>query len=175
MPQDQRQREKVASMKLITIPGLIKDRRLVFCDDSIVRGTQLGKQADRLYKEGCKEVNVRIACPPLLYPCRFINFSRSKSVYDLITRRYIRGKEGEDADVSKYIDPDGEPYKAMVEFIREKLNLTSLAFQRIDDLVKAIGLPEDQLCTYCWTGKDYSVTGDCHHCCAGCPCAGTAD
>ena len=169
MPQDQRQREKVASMKLITIPGLIKDRRLVFCDDSIVRGTQLGKQADRLYKEGCKEVNVRIACPPLLYPCRFINFSRSKNEYDLITRRYVRGHEGENADIAKYVDPNGEPYKGMVEFIREKLNLTSLAFQTVDDLVAAIGLPRDRLCTYCWTGEDVSMPGSCAHGCSSCP------
>ena len=160
MPSDQRQRERVASMKLIPIPGLIKDRRLVFCDDSIVRGTQLGKQADRLYKEGCRETHVRIACPPLLYPCKFINYSRSKSEYDLITRRFIRGHEGENADVSKYIDPNGEPYKKMVEFIREKLNLTSLAFQTIDDLVAAIGLPKDRICTYCFDGHD----------CSDCPC-----
>ena len=164
MPQDQRQREKVASMKLIPIPGLIKDRRLVFCDDSIVRGTQLGKQADRLYREGCREVNVRIACPPLLYPCRFINFSRSKSEYDLITRRYIREKEGEGADVSKYVDPEGEPYKGMVEYIRRKLNLTSLKFQTVDDLVAAIGLPREKLCTYCWTGEDVSCRGGCPNC-----------
>ncbi len=169
MPSDQRQREHVASMKLIPIPGLIKDRRLVFCDDSIVRGTQLGKQADRLYREGCKETHVRIACPPLLYPCRFINFSRSKSIYDLITRRYIRECEGEDADVSKYIDPNGEPYRAMVNYIREKLNLTSLKFQTVDDLVSAIGLPKDRLCTYCWTGEDPSMPASCAHGCANCP------
>ena len=160
MPSDQRQRERVASMKLITIPGLIKDRRLVFCDDSIVRGTQLGKQADRLYREGCRETHVRIACPPLLYPCKFINYSRSKSEYDLITRRFIRGHEGEIADVSKYVDPNGEPYRKMVEFIREKLNLTSLAFQTVDDLVAAIGLPKDRICTYCFDGHD----------CSDCPC-----
>ena len=169
MPSDQRQREKVASMKLIPIPGLIKDRRLVFCDDSIVRGTQLGKQADRLYGEGCRETHVRIACPPLLYPCRFINFSRSKNEYDLISRRYIRGKEGEGADVAKYADPNGEPYRGMVEYIREKLNLTSLKFQTVDDLVAAIGLPRDRLCTYCWTGEDVSMPGSCAHGCANCP------
>jgi amidophosphoribosyltransferase len=169
MPSDQRQREHVARMKLITIPGLIKNRKLVFCDDSIVRGTQLGKQAIKLYSEGCLETHMRIASPPLLYPCKFLNFSRSKSEYDLVTRRYIRGHEGENADVSKYIDAEGEPYARMVEFIREKLNLTTLAFQRIDDLIKAIGLPAERLCTYCWTGKDYAVTGDCHHC-PHCPC-----
>ena len=116
MPQDQRQREHVASMKLIPIPGLIKDRRLVFCD----------------YSMGCKETHMRIACPPLVYPCKFINFSRSKNEYDLITRRYIRDQEGENADLDKYTDPNGQPYKDMVEYIRKKLNLTSLAFQRID-------------------------------------------
>jgi amidophosphoribosyltransferase len=170
MPSDQRQREHVARMKLITIPGLIKNRKLVFCDDSIVRGTQLGKQAIKLYSEGCLETHMRIASPPLLYPCKFLNFSRSKSEYDLVTRRYIRGHEGENADVSKYIDAEGEPYARMVEFIREKLNLTSLAFQRIDDLVKAIGLPAENLCTYCWTGKDVSIDGEGYKCpCASCP------
>ncbi|MGN0854000.1 MAG: amidophosphoribosyltransferase [Kiritimatiellia bacterium] len=170
MPQDQKQREHVASMKLIPIPGLIRDKSLVFCDDSIVRGTQLGKQAAKLYAMGCRETHMRIACPPLVYPCPFINFSRSKSVYDLITRRYVRGHAGEDADLGTYTDPDSPDYVQMVAFIREKLNLTSLAFQRIDDLVKAIGLPEDRLCTYCWTGCDPAVTGDHYHCrnCPGC-------
>ena len=171
MPSEQREREHVASMKLIPIPGLIRNRRLVFCDDSIVRGTQLGKQADRLYSEGCREMHVRIACPPLLFPCHFINFSRSKSEYDLITRRYIRDREGEGADVAKYIDHTGEPYKGMVEYIRRKLNLTSLSFQTVDDLVAAIGLPKDRLCTYCWTGEDVSCG-----CCKGCPhAAGVSD
>lgn len=170
-PQDQKQRERIAEMKLIPIPGLINGKRLVFCDDSIVRGTQLGQQAKRLYSYGAKETHMRIACPPLLYPCKFLNFSRSKSEYDLITRRFIRGHEGENADISKYLDPDGAPYKAMVDFVREKLNLTSLAFQRIDDLVAAIGLPKNKLCTYCWDGKDVSCGGGCAHC----PCARPAD
>ena len=161
MPQDQRQREHVAAMKLIPIPGLIKDRRLVFCDDSIVRGTQLGKQAARLYADGCLETHMRIACPPLVFPCRFINFSRSKSEYDLITRRYIRGHEGDNPELEKYLDPDSAPCKAMVEYIREKLNLTSLRFQRLDDLVGAIGLPKCKLCTYCWSGKDVSLGDTC--------------
>jgi amidophosphoribosyltransferase len=168
MPSDQRQRERVASMKLIPIPGLIKDRRLLFCDDSVVRGTQLGKQADRLYAEGCREAHVRIACPPLLYPCHFINFSRSRSEYDLITRRYIRGHEGESADIAAYADPASERYRGMVEYIRRKLNLTSLEFQTVDDLVQAIGLPKDRLCTYCWTGEDVSIPGSCAGGCASC-------
>ena len=110
---------------------------------------------------------MRIACPPLLYPCRFLNFSRSKSEYDLITRRFIRDREGANYDIEKYLDPDGEPYKEMVEYIRRNLGLTSLAFQRLDDLVSAIGLPKERLCTYCWDGKDVSCGGSC----AGCPCA----
>ena len=168
MPQDQRQRERVASMKLIPIPGLIRDKRLVCCDDSIVRGTQLGQQAKRLFAAGAKETHMRIACPPLLYGCKFINFSRSKSVYDLTTRRYIRDVEGDDPlAVEKYLDPDGEPYRNMVDHIRRALGLTSLAFQRLDDLVAAIGLPKEKLCTYCWTGKDVSDT--CTHACATCP------
>ena len=169
MPSDQRQREKVAQMKLIPIPGLIKDRRLVFCDDSIVRGTQLGKQADRLYREGCKETHVRIACPPLLYPCRFINYSRSKNEYDLITRRYIREQGGVDADLAKYADPASAEYQGMVEYIRKNLNLTSLSFQTVEDLVQAIGLPKEALCTYCFTGEDPSMPAECPHGCAHCP------
>ena len=109
-------------------------------------------------------MHVRIACPPLLYPCKFINFSRSKSEYDLITRRYIRDTEGEGASVDKYADPAGEPYKNMVEYIRSTLNLTSLAFQTVDDLVAAIGLPKDRVCTYCWTGRDVSEGAGCGEC-----------
>ena len=166
MPPDQRQRDLIAHMKLIPIPGLIQDKRLVFCDDSIVRGTQLRQQAKRLWGDGAKEIHMRIACPPLVYGCKFINFSRSKSVYDLATRRYIREVEGDDPKaVEKYLDPDGEPYKKMVDKIRNDLGLTSLAFQRLDDLVSAIGLPKEKLCTYCWTGKDVSEKG-------GCPCGG---
>ena len=170
MPSDQRQRDKVAAMKLIPIPGLIKDKRLIFCDDSIVRGTQLGKQAKRLYSDGAKETHMRIACPPLVYPCRFLNFSRSRSVYDLITRRYIRGHEGENADIAKYADPETPEYRDMVEYIRQTLDLTSLAFQRLDDLVAAIGLPKDRICTYCFNGRDVSLKDrPCAHGCVNCP------
>ena len=112
---------------------------------------------------------MRIACPPLLFPCRFINFSRSKNEYDLITRRFIRDKEGEGADVRKYVDPDGAPYREMVEYIRSKLNLTSLEYQRLDDLVDAIGLPAESLCTYCFNGRDVSLDGGCAGCPHGCP------
>ncbi len=165
-PGDQRQRDRVAAMKLIPIPGLIKDRRLVFCDDSIVRGTQLGNQAKRLYQYGAKEAHMRVACPPLLFGCRFINFTRSKSIYDLITRRYIREQEGanEEANIAKYLDPDSPEYAGMVEYIRKNLGLTSLAFQRLDDLVAAIGLPKNKVCTYCFDGKDPSLAGMCPDC-----------
>jgi amidophosphoribosyltransferase len=112
---------------------------------------------------------MRIACPPLLYPCRFINFSRSRNEYELITRRYIRGAEGENADISKYVNPDTNEYKAMVEYIRKKLNLSTLAFQTVDDLVSAIGLPKDKVCTYCWTGEDVSMPGSCAKGCRNCP------
>ena len=140
------------------------------CDDNLVIDHINGDVRDnRLYAAGCREVHVRIACPPLVYPCRFINFSRSKNEYDLITRRFIRGREGVDADLRKYTDPGGEPYREMVEYIREKLNLTSLAFQTIDDLVQAIRLPRDRLCTYCWTGEDVSMPGSCAAGCGGCP------
>lgn len=109
---------------------------------------------------------MRIACPPLLYGCKFLNFSRSKSIYDLITRRYIREREGENADVTKYLDHDSEEYKGMVEYIRKNLNLTTLAFQRLDDLVAAIGLPKERLCTYCFDGRDPSLKKGT---CRGCP------
>ncbi|MCQ2390515.1 MAG: amidophosphoribosyltransferase [Kiritimatiellae bacterium] len=168
MPGDQRQRDRVAAMKLIPIPELIRGKRLIFCDDSIVRGTQLGNQAKRLYHYGAKEAHMRIACPPLLYGCKFINFSRSKSVYDLITRRYIREQEGadEEKNIEKYQNPDSPEYKGMVEYIRQNLGLSSLAFQRLDDLVAAIGLPKNKICTYCFDGKDPSLAGTC----PDCPC-----
>ena len=161
MPSNQVERQHIAQMKLIPIPELVKGRRIVLCDDSIVRGTQLRDQAKRLFDIGAKEVHVRIACPPLLYACPFINFSRSKSVMDLITRRVIRDLDGEDADVSRYLDPDGAPYRKLVDCIRERLGLTSLAFQRLPDLLAAVrGEAEDGgesrrcgLCTRCWNGN----------------------
>ncbi|HNX36375.1 MAG TPA: amidophosphoribosyltransferase [Kiritimatiellia bacterium] len=176
MPPDQKARELIAQMKLIPVPGLIQGKRLIFCDDSIVRGTQLRDQVKRLYDDGAKEIHMRIACPPLLYQCRFLNFSRSKSEMDLATRRFIREIEGENADVAKYLDPDGAPYKEMVGRIRQRLGLSSLAYQRLDDLVEAIGLPREKLCTYCWTGEDVSRPDGCTHGCSHCakPCQAVA-
>ncbi len=173
MPPNQRDRDMIARMKLIPIPDLIRGQRLVFCDDSIVRGTQLKNQTNQLYADGAREVHMRIACPPLLFGCKFINFSRSKSVMDLITRRVIRELEGPayeadpDAAVRKYLDPDGTPYKLMVERIRRHLGLTTLSFQRLDDLIASIGLPKERLCTYCWSGRDVSDR-PCGGCCPGC-------
>ena len=176
MPPDQKARELIAQMKLIPIPGLIQGKRLIFCDDSIVRGTQLRDQVKRLYDDGAKEIHMRIACPPLLYQCRFLNFSRSKSEMDLATRRTIREIEGDDADIATYRDADGKPYQEMVGRIRQRLGLYSLAYQRLDDLVEAIGLPRERLCTYCWTGEDISKPNGCTHGCSHCPspCAASA-
>ena len=176
MPPDQRERELIAQMKLIPVPGLIKGKRLVFCDDSIVRGTQLRDQVKRLYDDGAKEIHMRIACPPLLYQCRFLNFSRSKSEMDLATRRTIREIAGDNADVADYRDPDGAPFQEMVGRIRQRLGLSSLAYQRLDDLVEAIDLLRQKLCTYCWTGEDVSKSGGCSHGCGRCssPCAAGA-
>ena len=153
MPQEQRIREIVARMKLIPIRELIQDQRLLFCEDSIVRGTQLKDTIQRLYDCGAKEVHMRPACPPLVFGCKYLNFSQSRSELDLAGRRAIRELEGTpDADPAGYCDPDSDNFAAMVERIRRRLNLTSLRYQRLGDLVEAIGLPKEKLCTYCWDG-----------------------
>ena len=155
MPQDQRVRDLVARMKLIPVRELIEGNRLLFCEDSIVRGTQLQDIIARVFDYGAEEVHMRPACPPLVYGCKFLNFSRSRSELDLAGRRAVHELEGgEPEDLSKYADPDSEPYCAMLENIRERLGLTTLRYQRLDDLVEAIGLPKEQLCTYCWDGAE---------------------
>jgi amidophosphoribosyltransferase len=174
MPPDQRARDLIAHMKLIPVPDLIKGKRLIFCDDSIVRGTQLRDQVKRLYDDGAKEIHMRIACPPLLYKCQFLNFSRSKSEMDLAARRIIKEIDGDKADVASYRDPDGEPYREMVGRIRQRLGLSSLAYQRLDDLVAAIGLPREKLCTFCWSGEDVSL-GNCASCKHACAAHALAD
>ncbi len=154
MPQNQAVRDLVAKMKLIPIKEIIAGKKILFCEDSIVRGTQLRDTIKRLYEAGAKEVHMRPACPPLLHGCRFLNFSRSRSLMDLAGRRAIKSIEGEDfKDLDKYSDPCSKCHEAMVEIIRKELGLTSLRYQRLDDLVKAIGLPKDKLCTYCWDSK----------------------
>jgi len=155
MPQEQSIRDTVAKMKLIPIKELIAGKRLLFCEDSIVRGTQLRKQIERLFESGAKEVHMRPACPPLVYGCKFLNFSRSGSELDLAGRWAIKELIGEDLEnPEEYTDPESDNYKAMVNVIREKLYLTTLKYQRLENLVKAIGLPKEKLCTYCWDGTE---------------------
>ena len=154
MPQNQEQRELVAKMKLIPNSALINGKKGIFLDDSIVRGTQLKDNVKDLYEYGIKEVHMRVACPPLVFPCEFLNFSRSRSNLELATRKAITNLKGqvEESELPKYANPDGEEYKAMVEEIRKELGLTSLKFQRLDALVRAIGLPKNRLCTHCFDG-----------------------
>ncbi len=155
MPQDQRMRDLVARMKLISIREFIDGKRLIFCEDSIVRGTQLRDTVKRLYDDGAKEIHMRPACPPLVFGCKYLNFSRSRSELDLATRQAILDIEGDSGkDLQEYANPCSGKYCAMVENIREKLNLTTLKFQKLDDLVRAIGLPKEQLCTHCWDGQE---------------------
>jgi amidophosphoribosyltransferase len=155
MPQDQSIRDLVAKMKLIPIGEHIKDKKLLFCEDSIVRGTQLKKTIQRLYECGAKEVHLRPACPPLIYSCKFLNFSRSRSELDLAGRWAIKELTGKNVeDPYEYINPESANYKAMVDIIRKKLKLTTLKYQKLEDLVKAIGLPKEKLCTYCWDGSN---------------------
>lgn len=155
MPQNQEQRDIIARMKLIPIKELIAGKKILFCDDSIVRGTQLRDIIKRLYDYGAEEIHMRPACPPLVYGCKYLNFSRSRSELDLATRKEIQAIEGsKDAHLDEYADPCSARYERMVRNIAEKLNLTSLRFQTLDDLVEAIGLPREKLCTYCWNGKE---------------------
>ncbi len=157
-PSSQSQRNLIAKMKLIAINDLIKNKKLILIDDSIVRGTQLKETVEYLYDAGVKEVHVRPACPPILYPCKFLNFTRSTSALDLITRRVIADLEGTtdvtDDVVQEYVNPDSPKYNAMVEEIRKRMNFDSLRYHRIDDLIESIGLDECKLCTYCFNGKE---------------------
>lgn len=157
MPQDQRVRDVVARMKLIPIREMIRDQRLLFCEDSIVRGTQLQEIVKRLYDYGAPEVHMRPACPPLVYNCKFLNFSRSRSVMDLASRKAIHELQPygvSDSELADYADPDSDRYHSMVECIGTRLGLTSLRYQRLDDLVTAIGLPKHKLCTFCWDAAE---------------------
>ncbi len=157
MPTQQDQRKLVARMKLIPVEALIRGKNLLLIDDSIVRGTQLRETTDFLYHSGAKNVHVRPACPPVMFACKYLNFSRSTSAYDLIARRVIREREGEEASeelLKDYADPDSKNHKEMVEEIKKEQNFTTLKYQRLDDLIKSIGLPECRLCTYCWNGKE---------------------
>ncbi len=156
MPSEQCHRDLVAKMKLIPVEELIKNKKLLFCDDSIVRGTQLKNIIHRLRTIGATEVHLLSACPPLLYGCPYLNFSRAKSDFDLITRRVIRELEPDNPnpDIDSYQDPSSEKYQKMVERIRQIIGASSLEFQTLQGLLKAIDVDPQKICTYCWTGKD---------------------
>lgn len=155
MPQKQKQRNLIAHMKLIPVAELIRGKRLVLIDDSIVRGTQLRETTEFLYRSGAKELHIRLACPPILYGCRYLNFSRSTSEMDLIARRVIAGLQEGDAyrNIDAYADPNSAEYAAMVEGIRSELKFTTLRYHRLDDMIASTGISPCKLCTYCWNGK----------------------
>lgn len=158
MPTIQSKRNLIAKMKLIAVHELIKDKKILLIDDSIVRGTQLRETTEFLYSSGAKEVHIRPAYPPLMYGCKYLNFSRSTSEMDLITRRVIAKLEQtekvSDEVLQEYTDPNSEKYDQMIEEIRKELNFTSLQYNRLDDMLDSVGLPPEQLCTYCWSGKE---------------------
>lgn len=157
MPTIQDTRNLIAHMKLIPIHELIQGKSLLLIDDSIVRGTQLRETTEFLYESGAKEVHIRPACPPLVYGCKYLNFSRSKSDMDLITRKVIQSWKDLMCQMKSFrniTDPSSEKYEIMVEEIRKELNFTSLKFNRLDDLLDSVGIDPDHLCTYCWNGKE---------------------
>jgi amidophosphoribosyltransferase len=156
MPQNQSHRDLVARMKLIPIRELIEGERLLFCEDSIVRGTQLKDNIQKLFDYGAREVHMRPACPTLIYPCEFLNFSTSRSTLDLAGRKAINDIEGNDTDyLDEYASAGSAKNREMIERIRKKLGLTSLAYQKLEDLVAAVELPKEKLCTHCWDGSSY--------------------
>ena len=156
MPTRQSQRNLIAKMKLIPVQALIEGKRLLLIDDSIVRGTQLRETTEFLYQSGAKEVHIRPACPPIMFGCKYLNFSRNKSDMDLITRRVIQEKEGDVSPeiLEEYADPNSQRYEDMLEEIRKIQNFTSLRYHRLDDLEESIGISPCKLCTYCWNGKE---------------------
>lgn len=156
MPTIQTQRNLIAKMKLIPVHDLIQGKSLLLIDDSIVRGTQLRETTEFLYQSGAREVHIRPACPPLLYGCKYLNFSRSSSEMDLITRRVLKEMEdeGRKIDLKNYVDPDTPEYNEMVQRICRQLNFTSLRFHRLDDMIKSVGIDREKLCTYCWDGRE---------------------
>lgn len=143
-------------MKMIPVSELIKGKKLLFVDDSIVRGTQLGETVDFLYNNGAKAVHMRSACPPIMYGCKYLNFSRNTGDMDLLARRTIielEGKEGEE-HIDEYINPDTDRGRAMRDAICKKLHLSSVEYQSVEGALEAIGLDPNKICTYCWTGKE---------------------
>ena len=155
IPQDQDIRNLVARMKLMPIPQVISGKRLLFCDDSIVRGTQLRETVDSLYKCNAREVHIRLACPPIIFGCKYLNFSASRSEMELAARNAIIELERKEPEsLEEYCDSASEQYFQMVECINKRLGFSSLKFQNIHDLVDAIGIGSDKICTYCWNGKE---------------------
>lgn len=157
MPTIQSQRNMIAKMKMLAVEDLIRDKSLLLIDDSIVRGTQLRETTEFLYENGAKEVHIRPACPPLVFGCKYLNFSRSSSEMELITRRVIQRLENgnvTDEILQQYTDPDSEKYETMVEEIRKELHFTTLRFNRLDDMLESVDLDKCKLCTYCWDGKE---------------------
>lgn len=158
MPTHQSKRNLIAKMKLIPIHDLINNKRLLLIDDSIVRGTQMQETTDFLYESGAKEVHIRPACPPILFGCKYLSFSRSGSEMELVTRKAICELEGTEnisnEILSEYANPDSERYNKMIDKICEKLHFTSLRYNRLDDMLDAVGLDHSKLCTYCWNGKE---------------------
>ena len=154
MPTIQTQRNLIARMKLIPVQELIRGKSLLLIDDSIVRGTQMRETTEFLYQSGAREVHIRPACPPLLFGCRYLNFSRSSSEMDLIARRVLKEmeREGREIDLKYYVDPDTPEYAEMVERIGKQLNFTSLRYHRLDDMIASVGIDKCRLCTYCWDG-----------------------
>ena len=156
MPQKQSQRNLIAHMKLIPVEALIRGKRLVLIDDSVVRGTQMRETTEFLYRSGATEVHIRAACPPIMYGCKYLNFSRSTSEMDLITRRVIARLEGDKAEekLALYADPDTPEHAKMIEEICKELKFTSLKYHRLDDMIEATGVSPCKLCTYCWNGRE---------------------
>lgn len=156
MPTIQSKRNLIAKMKLIPVHQLIQDKSLLLIDDSIVRGTQLRETTEFLYQSGANEVHVRPACPPILYGCKYLNFSRSSSEMDLITRRVIEEitRDYQNVHLDVFSNPDTPEYQAMIDEICKQLNFTSLRYHRLDDMIESVGLDRSKLCTYCWDGKE---------------------
>ncbi len=156
MPTIQTQRNLIAKMKLIPVKDLIEGKSLLMIDDSIVRGTQMRETTEFLYHSGAKEVHIRPACPPVMFGCKYLNFSRSKSEMDLIARRVLKEmeQEGREIDLKAYVNPDKVEYKEMVGRIGKQLNFTTLRYHRLDDMIASVGIDREKLCTYCWDGHE---------------------
>ena len=156
MPANQQVRNQVAKMKQIPVPELIQGKKLLFVDDSIVRGTQLQETVEFLYESGAKEVHMRSACPPIMYGCKFLNFSRSNSDMELIARRTVQELEGDEGQkhLDEYADASTQRGQCLLHSICDKLGFSSLGYQSLDNLLEAIGIDRSKVCTYCWNGKE---------------------